>query len=93
MATAAIGDQLFAVVLSWVAVGLFGTAAGYLTATMAGATLVTALLLEGASRPTVRSGAAADDDHRRPHARRRAAGGGGGLDAAASRRRGHACLM
>src|SRR5580704_17008063 len=43
MATAAIGDQLFAVVLSWVAVGLFGTAAGYLTATMAGATLTTAL--------------------------------------------------
>ncbi len=44
LATAATGDQLFAVVLSWVAVGLFGTAAGYLAALQAAATLTTALL-------------------------------------------------
>ncbi|MDE2198333.1 MAG: MFS transporter [Rhodospirillales bacterium] len=44
LATSAIGDQLFAVVLSWVAVGLLGTAAGYLSALAAATTLATALL-------------------------------------------------
>ena len=44
LATASTGSQLFAVVLSWVAVGLFGTAAGYLAALQAGVTLLTALL-------------------------------------------------
>lgn len=43
LATSAIGDQLFGVVLSWIAVAAFGTAAGYLTvlqgATALGATL------------------------------------------------------
>jgi DHA3 family macrolide efflux protein-like MFS transporter len=43
LATAAIGDQLYAVTLSWIAVGVFGTAAGYLTALQALAVLVTAL--------------------------------------------------
>ena len=43
LATASTGSQLFAVVLSWVAVGLFGTAAGYLAALQAGGTLLTAL--------------------------------------------------
>ena len=45
LATAETGSQLFAVVLSWVAVGLFGTAAGYLAALQAGVTLLTALLV------------------------------------------------
>ena len=44
LATAAIGDQLYAVALSWIAVGLFGSAAGYLTALQAAIVLVTALL-------------------------------------------------
>ncbi|MCW3474394.1 MFS transporter [Limobrevibacterium gyesilva] len=44
MAASAVGDQLFTVVLSWVAVGLLGTAAGYLSALQAAATLATALL-------------------------------------------------
>jgi hypothetical protein len=39
-----VGDQLFAVVLSWVAVQRFGAAAGWLTALGPAATLVTALL-------------------------------------------------
>jgi hypothetical protein len=46
LATSALGDQLFAVVLTWVAVGLFGTAAGYLSALAAGV-LVTTTLLAG----------------------------------------------
>lgn len=44
LATAAIGDQLYAVALSWIAVGLFGSAAGYLTALQAAVVLITALL-------------------------------------------------
>ena len=44
MATSALGDQLFAVVLSWVAVGLFGTAAGYLSALSAGMLVAVTLL-------------------------------------------------
>jgi MFS family permease len=44
LAIASTGSQLFAVVLSWVAVGLFGTAAGYLAALQAAGTLLTALL-------------------------------------------------
>jgi MFS transporter, DHA3 family, macrolide efflux protein len=43
LATAAIGDQLYAVALSWIAVGLFGAAAGYLTALQAVAVLATAM--------------------------------------------------
>ncbi len=39
LATSAIGDQLFTVVLSWVAVGAFGTAAGYLTVLQGAASL------------------------------------------------------
>ena len=46
LATSAFGDQLFAVVLSWVAVGLFGTAAGYLSALQAGV-LMAVMLLAG----------------------------------------------
>jgi MFS family permease len=44
LATAAIGDQLYAVALSWIAVGAFGMAAGYLTAIQSLVVLVTALL-------------------------------------------------
>lgn len=44
LATSAVGDQLFAVVLAWVAVGVLGTAAGYLTALQAACVLATALL-------------------------------------------------
>jgi hypothetical protein len=44
LATAALGDQLFAVVLSWVAVGLFGAAAGYFSVLQAGALIGVALL-------------------------------------------------
>lgn len=44
LATSAIGDQLFIVVLSWVAVGAFGAAAGYLTV-LQGATALAALFL------------------------------------------------
>jgi hypothetical protein len=43
LATSAIGDQLFTVVLSWVAVGLLGTGAGYVSAAQSGVTLLTAL--------------------------------------------------
>lgn len=43
LATSAVGDQLFIVVLSWVAVGVLGTAAGYLTALQAAVVLATAL--------------------------------------------------
>ena len=42
--TSAIGDQLFVVVLSWIAVRSFGTAAGYLAVLQAGVQLATALL-------------------------------------------------
>jgi hypothetical protein len=44
LATAAIGDQLYAVALSWIAVAVFGTAAGYLGAMQAVVVLTTALL-------------------------------------------------
>jgi DHA3 family macrolide efflux protein-like MFS transporter len=44
LATAAIGDQLYAVALSWIAVAVFGTAAGYLGALQAIIVLATALL-------------------------------------------------
>jgi DHA3 family macrolide efflux protein-like MFS transporter len=43
LATSAIGDQLFTVVLSWIAVGVFGTAAGYLNSLQAATTLLVAL--------------------------------------------------
>lgn len=43
LATSAVGDQLFAVALAWVAVGAFGAAAGYLTALQAAIVLVVAL--------------------------------------------------
>jgi DHA3 family macrolide efflux protein-like MFS transporter len=43
LATSALGDQLFAVVLTWVAVGLLGTDAGYLAAMQAAAGLAVAL--------------------------------------------------
>jgi hypothetical protein len=33
LATSAVGDQLYAVVLSWIAVAVFGAAAGYLIPT------------------------------------------------------------
>ena len=41
----AIGDQLYAVALVWVAVGIFGSAAGYLSALQAGCGLLSALLV------------------------------------------------
>ncbi len=44
LATSAIGDQLYTVTLGWVAVAVFGAAAGYLTALQAVVVLVTALL-------------------------------------------------
>ena len=44
LATAAIGDQLYTVALSWIAVAVFGTAAGYLGALQAVVVLATALL-------------------------------------------------
>ncbi len=44
LATSAVGDQLFAVALAWIAVGAFGAAAGYLTALQAATALATALL-------------------------------------------------
>lgn len=44
LATSAVGDQLFAVALAWIAVGVFGPAAGYLTALQAGCVLATALV-------------------------------------------------
>lgn len=43
LATSAVGDQLYAVVLSWIAVGVFGPAAGYLGALSAAMVLLTAL--------------------------------------------------
>jgi hypothetical protein len=43
LATSALGEQLFTVVLSWVAVGAFGAAAGYLTALQAGVLVAVAL--------------------------------------------------
>jgi hypothetical protein len=43
LATSAVGDQLYAVVLSWIAVAVFGAAAGYLTALQAAIVLLTAL--------------------------------------------------
>ena len=44
LSLSAVGDQLYAVALVWVAVGVFGPAAGYLTALQAGCGLVAALL-------------------------------------------------
>ena len=44
LATAAIGDQLYAVALSWIAVAVFGSAAGYLAALQAVVVLVTAFV-------------------------------------------------
>jgi MFS family permease len=44
LATSAVGDQLFAVALAWIAVGAFGAAAGYLTALQAAVVLAAALL-------------------------------------------------
>jgi MFS family permease len=44
LATSAIGDQLFAVVVTWVAVGLLGSGAGYLAALQAAAGLAVSLL-------------------------------------------------
>ena len=46
LATSAVGDQLFAVVLTWVAVGAFGTAAGYLSGLQA-AVLIAVTLAAG----------------------------------------------
>ena len=43
LATSAVGDQLYAVALSWIAVAVFGAAAGYLTALQAAIVLMTAL--------------------------------------------------
>jgi hypothetical protein len=45
LATSAIGDQLFTVVLTWVAVGAFGTAAGYLTVLQGAMALAVTLFL------------------------------------------------
>ena len=44
LTASAIGDQLYAVALVWVAVGVFGPAAGYLSALQAGCGLLAALL-------------------------------------------------
>jgi DHA3 family macrolide efflux protein-like MFS transporter len=41
LATSAVGDQLYAVALSWIAVAVFGAAAGYLGALQAATVLVT----------------------------------------------------
>jgi DHA3 family macrolide efflux protein-like MFS transporter len=46
LATSAVGDQLYAVALSWIAVAVFGAAAGYLGALQA-ATVLVALLGSG----------------------------------------------
>ena len=43
LSLSAIGDQLYTVTLSWVAVGVFGAAAGYLTALQAAVVLLAAL--------------------------------------------------
>ena len=45
LATSSVGDQLFAVVLNWAAVGVFGAAAGYLSALQAATTLLAAMTL------------------------------------------------
>lgn len=47
LATSSIGDQLFAVALSWIAVQVMGTAAGYLTAVQPASVLLVALLAGG----------------------------------------------
>ena len=44
LATSAVGDQLFTVALAWIAVGVLGAGAGYLTALQAACVLATALL-------------------------------------------------
>ena len=46
LAFSAVGDQLYVVALSWIAVGVFGPAAGFLTALGSGCLLVTALFVE-----------------------------------------------
>ena len=43
LSLSAVGDQLYAVALSWIAVSVFGTAAGYLTALQAAVVLLAAL--------------------------------------------------
>lgn len=43
LSLSAVGDQLYAVALSWIAVSVFGTAAGYLTALQAAVLLLAAL--------------------------------------------------
>ncbi|HEY3846841.1 MAG TPA: hypothetical protein VGL95_06985, partial [Acetobacteraceae bacterium] len=43
LALSAVGDQLYAVALSWIAVGVLGPAAGYLSALGAAAVLMAAL--------------------------------------------------
>ena len=44
LALSAVGDQLYVVALSWIAVGVLGPAAGYLSALGAAAVLITALI-------------------------------------------------
>jgi len=44
LATSAVGDQLFIVALAWIAVGAFGSAAGYLNALQAATILLAAVL-------------------------------------------------
>jgi MFS transporter, DHA3 family, macrolide efflux protein len=44
LSLSAIGDQLYAVALTWIAVGVFGAVAGYLSALGAGCVLATALI-------------------------------------------------
>lgn len=43
LSLSAVGDQLYAVALSWIAVSVFGAAAGYLTALQSGVVLLAAL--------------------------------------------------
>ena len=45
LAFSTVGDQFYAVALSWIAVGVFGAWAGLLTALGAGCLLVTALFV------------------------------------------------
>ena len=47
LATSAIGDQLYNVAITWIAVEALGAAAGYLSALQAGMTLLTALAVGG----------------------------------------------
>src|SRR5271166_1615913 len=47
LATSAIGDQLYTVAITWIAVETLGGAAGYLSALQAGMTLATALAVGG----------------------------------------------